>query len=691
MKFLPIFLTILGTAEIAGAQQWAWVRDDRVLNRSGVQSRGLARIDVGDIDGDGYLDLIMLDNEGLQIYRNLASTDFVQFARRPDWEMDIDVDSVEYYVVPTLADLDDDGLAEVIIPHAGLEVWKTSGISGAISWVRADSLLEGVRGSRYLALADLDGDGDLDAITPNPNKLWVYWNTGTPLEPMWQADSTAFNQQELKRESGRLGYFNNVRLADVDGDGDPDLFATFDVPIAFGNLAILENVSSADSLHFRRFIPPTGFFGASSLNVAVGDVNNDGTRDFMLADYLPFILFWKNVGTLQQMGFDKSVVWGAPRGFLEANISVGDVDGDSDLDLVLANADLPTDIAPAVSHVKLYLNDGNARFFHWQQTQTVADIGYQRLKATVNLNDFSGNGELGMATGASIVKGDLFDYEELGSVIVYYKKQQGSHLPYWVADSTVFAQFSSNSVYHDPVLFDFNGDASLDLLVQVDKEYQFFENVGTLENPAWEMRPEWLKGLEERHHYRVAVGDLSKNGLPDLVFGELDGTLHAYQNIGTNALPIWRLNRSSFEGIAVDSSAAPALGDLDGDGDLDLLLGDFAGKVIYYRNDSVVSVESGGNAGVRRFSLEQNYPNPFNPETTIEYGLTKPGHVQLTIYNLLGQRVRTLVDARQPAGSYRVSWDGRTAGNELRVSSGVYVYELKFAKNAPRRKMILLR
>ncbi|HFE64999.1 MAG TPA: T9SS type A sorting domain-containing protein [Caldithrix sp.] len=102
----------------------------------------------------------------------------------------------------------------------------------------------------------------------------------------------------------------------------------------------------------------------------------------------------------------------------------------------------------------------------------------------------------------------------------------------------------------------------------------------------------------------------------------------------------------------------------------------------------------------RMFRLFQNYPNPFNPETTIEYFLPKAVPVQLEIYNLLGQRVRTLVSGQKPAGEHQVSWDGRDyAGRE--VASGVYFYRLsvgnRFVQNrlpgdaSQTGKMLLLR
>ncbi|RMF69991.1 MAG: T9SS C-terminal target domain-containing protein [Calditrichaeota bacterium] len=91
------------------------------------------------------------------------------------------------------------------------------------------------------------------------------------------------------------------------------------------------------------------------------------------------------------------------------------------------------------------------------------------------------------------------------------------------------------------------------------------------------------------------------------------------------------------------------------------------------------------------FELLPNYPNPFNPETTIRYQLPEAGRVTLTIYNLLGQKVRTLVNQNRSSGSYTVVWDGRNdAGKEL--SSGVYLYKLKVGKAfVATRKMLYLK
>lgn len=87
-----------------------------------------------------------------------------------------------------------------------------------------------------------------------------------------------------------------------------------------------------------------------------------------------------------------------------------------------------------------------------------------------------------------------------------------------------------------------------------------------------------------------------------------------------------------------------------------------------------------------KFAISQNHPNPFNPQTIIQYQLPEPGHVKIKIYNLLGEEVGALEDRFKEAGYYQIQWDGKNAlGQE--VSSGVYVYQIKFESQNPDSKI----
>jgi photosystem II stability/assembly factor-like uncharacterized protein len=98
----------------------------------------------------------------------------------------------------------------------------------------------------------------------------------------------------------------------------------------------------------------------------------------------------------------------------------------------------------------------------------------------------------------------------------------------------------------------------------------------------------------------------------------------------------------------------------------------------------VSSVRQEGGAPIA-FSLSQNFPNPFNPSTTIRFALPKSGHVELRVYNTLGQEVATLMNEEKNAGTYSAQWN---AGS---VASGVYFYRLKAGEYTQIRKLLLLK
>jgi hypothetical protein len=101
-------------------------------------------------------------------------------------------------------------------------------------------------------------------------------------------------------------------------------------------------------------------------------------------------------------------------------------------------------------------------------------------------------------------------------------------------------------------------------------------------------------------------------------------------------------------------------------------------------------VNNDENRNPDRFLLEQNFPNPFNPLTTIKYRLHQMSNVTLSIFNQLGENVRTLINEKQPIGNYQVQWDGRNQEG-INVSSGIYLYRLKAGSFIQMRKMLLLR
>jgi len=109
----------------------------------------------------------------------------------------------------------------------------------------------------------------------------------------------------------------------------------------------------------------------------------------------------------------------------------------------------------------------------------------------------------------------------------------------------------------------------------------------------------------------------------------------------------------------------------------------------YEYTDSVTNISREEVIG-DYFNLSQNFPNPFNPSTVIQYSIKKSKSINISVFNSLGQKITTLVNKRQEAGNYSISWNGKdSSGNN--VSSGVYYYKLISDKVFVSRKMLLIR
>jgi hypothetical protein len=102
-------------------------------------------------------------------------------------------------------------------------------------------------------------------------------------------------------------------------------------------------------------------------------------------------------------------------------------------------------------------------------------------------------------------------------------------------------------------------------------------------------------------------------------------------------------------------------------------------------NTSGISTIANDNNNPDDFSLSQNFPNPFNPSTIISYRIINPSKVILNIYDLLGRKIRTLVNEYKSPGHYSVSF------NALNLSSGIYIYQLASGDKIAVKKMLLLK
>ena len=147
---------------------------------------------------------------------------------------------------------------------------------------------------------------------------------------------------------------------------------------------------------------------------------------------------------------------------------------------------------------------------------------------------------------------------------------------------------------------------------------------------------------------------------------------------------------SYFKGNEFNGTITVAFRSLDTNRDLDFELVNASVAI-----DNVVNAVSELSSVTLKavpavYSLAQNFPNPFNPTTTIEYSVPQSGHVELAIWNIAGQKVRTLVNENQAASYNRVVWDGRNNMGET-VGAGLYIYKLTAGSFTKIHKMNLIK
>jgi hypothetical protein len=115
-----------------------------------------------------------------------------------------------------------------------------------------------------------------------------------------------------------------------------------------------------------------------------------------------------------------------------------------------------------------------------------------------------------------------------------------------------------------------------------------------------------------------------------------------------------------------------------------ITLPSYSGINHFYYSSFITGIEA-KTLNNKTYTLFQNYPNPFNPSTTIRYSVSKPGLVSIIVYDLLGKKVRTLVNKEQSAGNYAVQFNA----NEL--SSGIYFYRIETGNFVDTKKLLLLK
>ncbi|TKJ41702.1 hypothetical protein CEE37_03810 [candidate division LCP-89 bacterium B3_LCP] len=463
---------------------------------------------------------------------------------------------------PTFVDIDNDGDFDLFVgEHDGyLNFLENSG-NNPPDWICITTALDTIDIGKYSAPTfwDYDDDGDLDMfIGEEEGSIWHYRNDGTLEDPIWTFMTENF---------GSLGvnYHAIPFFRDLDADNDDDLLVGHDRedPIEAGAAHFL-NMGSVGSPAWSYQTPNyQGLDVGDNTSVCVFDVDSDNLQDIFMAGAEGEIHYFHNEGPASTPDFlDMGVIYNP--GY-NACPTLCDLDSDDDLDLIAGESD---------GNLTLLTNIGNPNAPDWEFTQdqfAYFDAGNYSKPSLVDIDD---DGDLDMFVGR-IPAGVIF-LENIGS-------------PDSAAWHLVTNQYAGINLPGSEALAfgDLDNDDDIDLVAgSGDGTLTYFQNDGTPQAAVWADAVYNYTGIDLGENSTPVLADADMDGDLDLFVGSADDSLRWIQNSGTPEIPVWE-DLGNYNGISVGGFSAPAIADLDFDGDLDLLVGNggLTGHIAFYRNN----------------------------------------------------------------------------------------------------------
>lgn len=619
---------------------------------------GRARMDVtiDHFDPDGILDLAVADYVNNRILIHLGNGDAT---------FDLAGSAVVSNSPISIAcgDIDCDGDKDLAVACHSSNCVSVLMNNGGGTLVDAEGYFVGSQPSS-IDSGDFDSDGVIDLTIANRN-------SGHVVVQMGKGDGTF-----MPAVYYLIGeWVTSVACADLDGDGDLDIAATNHRWPNYVSI-LMGSGDGGFSLTGQYDV------GEDPSSVLCMDLDNDGYLDLSVG-YLNFKGTY--FSTLMNNG---DGTFGSPTDFVvgraPARITGCDLDGDGNRDLVIASRESET------FSVLFGLGDGTFK--------TAIDYGVGDVPTSIKCSDIDADGDCDLAVG-----------KNQGSVSVFLNNGDGSF--------SAPVEYKTHFGPSDISFNDFDSDGKMDMAVASASDNLVSILPGFGDGSFASPSIHYQAGIGPRS---ITSGDFDGDGDIDLATQRVTVLLNESLNLTAVMLDSWRCF-SNGSGIEVEWNLfeskvdmtyhvfrellgsdrfMPIQADIEecGSKSFKFIDADIEPALAYRYRVDVSYREITRTLFMTDFicidapvlTLGQNFPNPFNPSTTIAFGIEKQADVKLTIFDVSGSLVRTLVRGVKEEGIYHITWNGQNdSGNH--VASGIYFYRLVAGDFVQTRKMVLLR
>ncbi len=438
--------------------------------------------------------------------------------------------------------------------------------------------------------ADIDNDGDEDILFLDSDDSYGYYsNTGTPQNPQYDLSLTQLQG---------FSVHNWFYLADIDNDQDFDLFTSgTDNYIRLlknvGTAAVPFFITEADTMYDEDNNP---IFTEFSSNPLFCDVDADGDKDFITGNSAGTLTFYENTGTPAQYNFkfitnewQDIIIISTDNPHGASSLDFADIDNDGDKDLFWGDF-----FSKSIYFIE---NIGTPSVPDLEVTLRIYPPNEDSIKTSgfnmPRFTDIDGDNDLDMFISV------LYD-PTVPQTLMFYRNEGNNIISEFNFITSSFLPTLDAGTESIPCFIDIDNDGDKDLFLGSSKNPNgsifYFQNTGTAVSPSFNLIDSAAGGITGELSLAPALADLDNDGDADLLVGNFDGTICYYRNEGTTAdfnfIFIDTLKDESQQIIDAGLTARPFIIDIDNDSDIDLVLGGFTGEVFLFQNNGTSSVFS---------------------------------------------------------------------------------------------------